>query len=176
MTGSVKTVTRGRVLWHRPPMQIQQGRWTAQLDGDFVVFIIGASVHDAAAGPEAISLIMAMSQMLEELSADPESGLLGFESHGEGVRGVIVQYWRSFDALEAYARNPGARHAPVWREWNRLASDDRSGVGIWHETFKVAAGDYEAIYQNMPAIGLQKAGRPLTVTEAHDSARVRIGR
>ena len=97
-----------------------------------------------------------------------------YTRHGEPGHGVIVQYWRSFDALESYARNPGARHAPVWRAWNRLASDDRNGAGIWHETFKVAAGNYEAIYQNMPVMGLQKAGRPLTVTEAKDSARARI--
>jgi hypothetical protein len=62
----------------------------------------------------------------------------------------------------------------VWRAWNRLASDDRNAAGIWHETFKVAAGNYEAIYQNMPVIGLQRAGRPRTVTEAKDSARARI--
>ena len=47
-------------------------------------------------------------------------------------------------------------------------------AGIWHETFKVNAGNYEAIYQNMPAMGLQKAGRPITVTEARDSARARL--
>jgi hypothetical protein len=37
-----------------------------------------------------------------------------------------------------------------------------------------SAGAYEAIYQNMPVMGLQKAGRPLTVTEARDSARARL--
>ena len=52
--------------------------------------------------------------------------------------------------------------------------DARNGAGISHETFKVAAGDYEAIYQNMPVMGLQKAGRVLTVAEAKDSARARI--
>jgi hypothetical protein len=31
-------------------------------------------------------------------------------------------------------------------------------VGIWHETYKVAAGDYENIYVNMPLFGLGKAG------------------
>ena len=152
----------------------QQGRWTAELDGDFVVFLIGAMVHDPAVATEASGLLMAMSTMLDELEADPSKGLLGYTRHGEPGHGVIVQYWRSFDALESYARNPGARHAPVWRAWNRLASDDRSGAGIWHETFKVAAGNYEAVYQNMPVIGLQRAGRPLTVTEAKDSARARI--
>ena len=152
----------------------QQGRWTAELDGDFVVFLIGAMVHDPAASTEASGLLMAMTEMLDELEADRDKGLLGYTRHGEAGHGVIVQYWRSFDALESYARNPGARHAPVWRAWNRLASDDRKGAGIWHETFKVASGNYEAIYQNMPVIGLQRAGRPLPVTEARDSARARI--
>lgn len=155
-------------------MDLQQGRWTAELDGDFVVFLIGAMVHDPAMAPEATRLILAMTDMLDDLEADPSKGLLGYTRHGEPGRGVIVQYWRSFDHLESYARDPGARHAPVWREWNRLASDDRNGAGIWHETFKVAAGGYEAIYQNMPMIGLQRAGRPLTVTDARDSARARI--
>lgn len=152
----------------------QQGRWTAELEGDFVVFLIGAMVHDPEVATEATGLLMAMTAMLDELEADPSKGLLGYTRHGEAGNGVIVQYWRSFDALESYARNPGARHAPVWRAWNRLASDDRNGAGIWHETFKVAAGNYEAVYQNMPLIGLQRAGRPLTVSEAKDSARARM--
>jgi hypothetical protein len=88
---------------------------------------------------------------------------------------VVVQYWRSFEALEADARNPSAKHAPVWREWNRLADDERSGAGIWHETHLVPAGRYEAIYQNMPVTGLQNAGKALTVSEDRASARQRIG-
>ncbi|HET7902524.1 MAG TPA: DUF4188 domain-containing protein [Candidatus Nanopelagicales bacterium] len=155
-------------------MDVQQGRWTAELDGDFVVFLIGALVHDPAVAPDATRLVMQMGDMLEELMTDPSKGLLGVTRHGDPGHGVLVQYWRSFDALEAYARDPGAKHAPVWREWNRLAADERSGAGIWHETFKVRAGDYEAVYQNMPVIGLQQAGRPLTVSEARDSARARM--
>lgn len=155
-------------------MDLQRGRWTAELDGDFVVFLIGAMVHDPAVAAEATVLLMAMTEMLDELEADPSKGLLGYTRHGQAGQGVIVQYWRSFEALESYARDPGARHAPVWRAWNRLASDDRDGAGIWHETFKVAAGGYEAVYQNTPVIGLQRAGRPVTVTEARDSARARM--
>ncbi len=155
-------------------MTPQPGRWTAELDGDFVVFLIGAAVHDPSAHPDAVRLLQAMRDMLVELASDPSHGLLSFQVYGD-VGGVIVQYWRSFDALEAYARNPSAKHAPVWREWNRLAEGDRAGAGIWHETFKVSAGNYESVYQNMPVMGLQRAGRPLTVTEARDSARTRLG-
>jgi len=158
-------------------VDLQRGRWTAEIDGDFVVFLIGATVHDPAAASEVSGLLMAMVDMLAELEEDPSKGLLGYASHAaygaEG--GVIVQYWRSFEALEDYARNPDAKHAPVWRAWNRLAAEDRSGAGIWHETFKVGDGNYEAIYQNMPVMGLQKAGRPITVVQARDSARARIG-
>lgn len=97
---------------------------------------------------------MATTDMLDELEADPSKGLFGYTRDGEPGKGVLVQYWRSFEALEAYARDPGARHAPVWRAWNRLGSDDRDAAGIWHETVKVSAGDDEAMTH--PAIG----GRP----------------
>src|SRR6478736_6584588 len=139
-------------------MVVQPGRCPAELEGDFV------------------GLLMAMADMLDELEADASKGLLGYTSTGEPGMGVLVQYWRSFEALEAYARDPDARHAPVWRAWNRLGSEDRGGAGIWHETFMVSSGNYEAIYQNMPVMGLQKAGRAITVTEAKDSARARLAR
>jgi len=38
----------------------------------------------------------------------------------------------------------------------------------------VNAGNYEAIYQNMPVMRLQTAGRPITVTDAKESARARL--
>ncbi len=102
-------------------MAPQPGRWTAELDGDFVVFLIGAAVHDPAAATEVGGLLMAMADMLDELEADPEKGLLGYTRHGDPAQGVLVQYWRSFEALEAYARNPDgparaglARMEPAW--------------------------------------------------------------
>jgi hypothetical protein len=55
-----------------------------------------------------------------------------------------------------------------------LAEGDRAAGGIWHETFLVPAGGFEAVYQNMPVMGLQKAGRPVTVTEARTTARQRL--
>ncbi len=154
-------------------MDINPGRWTVQLEGDFVVFLIGAKVHDPSVGQHVTDLLVAMVAMLGELEQDPSQGLLGYQVWGTDD-GVIVQYWRSFEALEAYAKNPDAQHAPVWRAWNRLAAGEVAGAAIWHETFKVPAGAYEAIYQNMPVTGLQKAGTPVTVTEARATARQRL--
>ena len=155
-------------------MDVNQGRWTVQLEGDFVVFLIGAELRDPERAATAGELLMAMADMLGELEQDPSKGLLGYQVFG-GLGGVIFQYWRSFEALEAYAKNPDAKHAPVWRAWNQLAEGERSPASIWHETFPVSAGKYEAVYQNMPLTGMQRAGTPMTVTEAKTSARQRIG-
>jgi Domain of unknown function (DUF4188) len=154
-------------------MVINSGRWTAAIDGNFVVFLIGAELRDPEQASPAADLLAAMIDMLVELEQDPTKGLLGYQVFG-ALSGVIVQYWRSFEALEAYAKNPTAKHAPVWRAWNRLAEGDLSAAGIWHETFQVSAGHYEAVYQNMPVTGLQKAGTPITVTEARATARQRL--
>ena len=52
--------------------------------------------------------------------------------------------------------------------------DSRGDVGIWHETFRVRAGEYEAIYSGMPLRGLAKAGSRAAVTADTDSARQRL--
>ncbi|MCW2544269.1 MAG: hypothetical protein JWM40_1821 [Frankiales bacterium] len=153
---------------------INEGRWTAHIDGDFVVFIIGAKLRNPFRALKALPIMAKMPKMLKEIEAEPEHGLLGFQRHG-GQFGVIVQYWRSFEALENYARNPKAEHAPVWRAWNRAAQHKNGSVGIWHETFRVPAGAYEAIYTNMATIGLAKAGTAVTVEEAKYTARARLG-
>ena len=41
-----------------------------------------------------------------------------------------------------------------------------SRTGIWHETFLVRAGEYEAVYGNMPPHGLGKASTVVPFAEA----------
>ena len=53
----------------------------------------------------------------------------------------------------------------MWRQyWKRVGKDARSG--IWHETFLVRAGEYEAVYGNMPPTGLGKARALVPVAES----------
>ena len=52
-------------------------------------------------------------------------------------------------------------------------SDD---VGVWHETFLVRAGEYEAVYYAMPPRGLGKAGRLALAVGARATAARRLGR
>src|SRR5205807_7010561 len=102
---------------------------------------------------------------------DPGSGLLGYRSFGF----TILQYWRSFEHLEAYARDSERGHWPAWTAFNKRMRDCRGDVGVWHETYRVRSGDYEAIYSGMPPTGLGKAGRLVDASGARDSARQRLG-
>ena len=52
----------------------------------------------------------------------------------------------------------------------------RGAVGIWHETYLVHAGEYEAIYSGMPPTGLGRAGKLVPATGRKESARGRAGR
>ena len=146
-------------------------RMTAEIEGDFVVFLIGARLSKLHALRSFVDLggRRGMSHMLEYLVAHPEKGLLAYEM---GIP-TIVQYWRSFDHLEAFARDQDDPHLAVWRDyWRRVGRSGRTG--IWHETFLVRAGEYEAVYGNMPPRGLGKAGRLVPVSES-SRARVRLG-
>ena len=153
---------------------INEGRWTAEHDGELVVFIIGAKVRNPLRALKALPVLSRMPKMLAELEADPATGLLGYQRHG-GPFGVIVQYWRSFEDLERYARDPDHVHSGAWRDWYRLGHDKNPSVGIWHETFRVRPGEFEAIYGNMPTMGLARATAVRPVGRARADARARIG-
>jgi hypothetical protein len=145
-------------------------RMMAEIDGDFVVFLIGASPSKLHLVRSLIDLggRRGMKHMLDYLVAHPEKGLLGYQM---GLP-VIVQYWRSFEHLEAFARDAADPHLAVWRNyWRRVGQSDRTG--IWHETYLVRAGEYEAVYGNMPPFGLGKAGRLVPMSDS-SSARGRM--
>ncbi len=147
-------------------------RLTVKIEGDFVVFLIGMRINRFWKFHKWIPLGSAMPKMLKELTGKPESGFLGFQIHG-GLSPVIVQYWRSFEHLEAYAKDRIGIHYPVWKEFNRLIGSS-GDVGIWHETYKVCAGDYKCIYHNMPVYGLGKVGELIPATGKRETAGERI--
>jgi hypothetical protein len=143
----------------------------AQIDGDFVVFLIGMRINKLWKIHKWLPVVLAMPRMLKELERKPESGLLGAQSMGL----TLVQYWRSFEALEAYARSADGAHWPAWVAFNKRMGRTRGDVGIWHETYRVGAGQYEAIYSGMPPHGLAKIGHLVPARERFDTARGRLG-
>jgi hypothetical protein len=154
-------------------MAVFAGRHGAEIDGDFVVFLIGMRVNRPLHVRSWWPVFTAMPKMIKELEQHPDSGFLGAWQGLWSTGPSLVQYWRSFEHLERYARDPQATHLPAWRRFNQLVRDN-GDVGIWHETYRVHAGEYETIYGNMPRVGLAKAAehRPLGSTS---TAARRIG-
>jgi hypothetical protein len=150
------------------------GRFTAQCEEPFVVFLIGMRVNRVY-DLRWLRVARAMPPMIAELKRTPALGLLNAEFflYWRGV--AVVQYWRSFELLHAYAHAREANHLPAWAEFNRRVGTDGS-VGIWHETYIVAQGQFESIYANMPRFSLAGAVNHVSVTGRLDSARGRIGK
>jgi len=155
-----------------PDMPIIKQRMTAAVEGDFCVFVIGMRVNSWWRVHKWWPVVLAMPRMIKELKAAPESGFLGSEQ-AFGNPTIMIQYWRSFEQLDAYAKNPSQAHLPAWKAFNRAVAGNGS-VGIWHETYLVRAGEYESIYNNMPPFGLGKATKAVPIAAKYDSARDRV--
>ena len=147
-------------------------RMTVNLEGDFVVFLIGMRINRFWKIHKWLPVATAMGKMLKELSIKPESGFLGFQVYG-GIPPVIVQYWKSFEQLEAYAKDRESNHYPAWKAFNTKIRSN-GDVGIWHETYRVHAGEYECVYNNMPKYGLGKIGELVPAIGKKESAAQRI--
>jgi hypothetical protein len=84
------------------------------------------------------------------------AGLLGSESFSISIMHFgVLQYWRSFDDLEAWSHRPP--HAEWWRravQRMRLKQD----LGVYHEAFLVRAQDIESIYMDCRPTGLATFG------------------
>lgn len=147
-------------------------RVTAEIGGEVCVFLIGMRVNRFWKVHRWLPVARAMRRMLVELERLPDSGFLGVEAWF-GNPSVMVQYWRTFEQLEAYATNRDQAHLPAWSEFNRRVG--RNGdVGIWHETYRVRPGDFECVYNNMPAFGLAKATKLVPATGRRTSAPGRM--
>jgi hypothetical protein len=151
------------------------GRMTADVEGDFVVFLIGMRINKPWKLHKWIPVAMAMGPMLRVLSTRKDLGLLGYTTWISPTGVMLVQYWRSVADLNRFASDPSLPHRPAWRRFNRKVGAG-GDVGIWHETFEVSDGRFETIYGNMPRFGLAQAGEHLPVARRGHSAAERLGR
>ena len=148
-------------------------RMSAEVDGGFVVFIIGARINRWWKVSSWWLVFTAMPRMLIELARRPELGLMHARTQFGFPVISVLQYWRSFDALEAYAKSRDGAHLPAWQAFNKAVGSN-GDVGIWHETYLVKAGGYENIYNNMPRFGLGAAGELKPAAGARQAARTRL--
>ncbi len=141
------------------PDGVTGGPMVAELDADeVVVFMIGMRFNRLRRVRSWWPVFVGMPRMLREIAAEPEIGMLGARGYLSGRTLMVVQYWRSMADLGAYARDPGRSHRPAWAAFYRDAAAS-ADVGIWHETFRVDAGDVKTLYGNMPPFGLGAATR-----------------
>jgi hypothetical protein len=154
---------------------IHNGRFTVKIEGEFVVFLIGMRINRLLLLHKWIPVARAMPRMLKELFVHKEMGLLYAQSFVSWRTVIVVQYWRSFDQLHAYAHARELAHLPAWAEFNRKVGGNGS-VGIYHETYLVNEGAYEAVYANMPTFGLAHAGEMMPAIGRMQSAKSRMGR
>jgi hypothetical protein len=129
-------------------------RMTVEPGQSFAVFYIGMRVNKWWKVHQWWPVARAMADMIRELEEHPELGFLstGY-SLGPNRTFELVQYWTSFDALEAYAKGEHHLHLPAWKRFNETVGSN-GDVGIWHETYTITPGRYECVYQNMPPHGL----------------------
>ncbi len=147
-------------------------RMTAETDTEFVVFLLGMRINKLWKIHKWLPLTTAMPKMIAELNDNPD---MGFISHEQwfGRTTIMVQYWKSFEHLEAYAKNRDSNHLPVWSQFNKDIGSN-GDVGIWHETYLIKPGRFESIYHNMPTFGLAKAMNSVPAIGKYKSASDRL--
>ncbi|WP_390628669.1 DUF4188 domain-containing protein [Bacillus litorisediminis] len=150
---------------------VHKGRFMAQSGENFVVFIIGMRVNKWWAIHQWWPVFKAMPAMLKELYTHKESGFRSLEMTVNFRTILLVQYWRSFEDLKAYARGP--IHLKAWKHFYQKVSESNA-VGIYHETYQISSGNYECLYANMPVFGLAKAIGHKEITPQNQSAEKRM--
>lgn len=153
-------------------MEVIKDRMCAEVNGEVVVFLIGMRFNKLWKIHKWLPVFLAMPKMIRELEQQPELGFLGYHLWlGRTV--CMLQYWRSVDQLNAYAKSRTNAHLPAWAAFNRAIG--KSGdVGVWHETYRTREGDFETVYVNMPLFGLAKATKAVTASGRRESASGRM--
>jgi hypothetical protein len=151
------------------PTSIHNGAFTAKTENGFVVFIIGVRLNKIFAFFKWLSVIKAMVPMIKELYQNPELGFIQ-EQTVIGWRTVTtIQYWRSYEQLEAYTY--GKTHSKAMKKFHQKIG--KSGaIGLYHETYKIEKD--ESLYINMPIYGLAKAFEHVPITKELNTARKRM--
>ena len=150
-------------------------RQTANVEEPVVAFLIGMRINRLLRFWEWLPVAVAMPRMLRELGAHPELGMLGARTFVSGRVILVVQYWRSFEQLEHYARAGEHAHLPAWKAFNQRMRSGSGSTGIFHETYLVGPGQVESVYVDMPSdFGLMGAVGAMDVRAGKQAARERL--
>jgi hypothetical protein len=108
---------------------------------DLVVIYLGMRVNTMTG----IRTLLGFGVKISKAVEPKPDGLLLHENLTYSLRHLgLRQYWRDFDALEAWSRSEPHR---LW--WQSFLQDS-GGAGFWHETYLMRGG-MEAVYVDMRA-------------------------
>jgi hypothetical protein len=139
----------------------------------FAVFVFGMRCNQVRGLPRFLWGLRVLRRVLADLHAHPERGFLAGHVYRLGRTLVAVQYWTSFEALDAWARDHALPHRGPWQTYLREALHDPA-VGLWHETYLAGPGTWEGVYVNMPPWGLGQGGDAVEMQATKGSARERL--
>jgi hypothetical protein len=149
-----------------------RSRFTISNQADVTVFVLGLRVNRVTAVRTWIPMLRTLRLLLAEAASADGSGLLGYRTYVRWPREVMVmQYWRGPTQLMEFAQ--GTTHQQAWSDFYRLAVKG-GAVGLWHETYAVPAGRYEAIYGILPPLGLAAFSELLPVGRRNNTAGARL--
>jgi hypothetical protein len=149
-------------------------RTMANVKEPLVLFLIGMRINTFWRVWEWLPAFLAMGPMIAELYKNPELGFLSARTEIAGRTITVIEYWKSFEALEAYASNSERKHRPAWTAFYQRSTRGTGAVGIFHETYVVRPGDVESLYVDMPVdFGLGGAVGSGPVGSHTESARQR---
>jgi fumigallin biosynthesis monooxygenase-like protein len=118
-------------------------RETVDLSGypDLIVIYLGMRVRTPRGMLKFLKLGV---EIRKSVDAEPDGLLLHENFFFSPIHGCMRQYWRDFQALEAWTRT--LPHQAWWRDFLH----DSGGTGFWHELYSIRGG-MEAVYDDMPA-------------------------
>ena len=144
--------TEGRTM-----AEVFTGRYTADVDGDFVVFLIGMRFNKPWNVRGWWHTFTSMRPMLKELEAHPRArpALRAAGLDRRPGRGPVLALVRAARPLRAQRRTTSTSRALEEVEHRRHGRPARSASGT--RPTRSRAGEYEVIYGNMPRLGLARA-------------------
>ncbi|HET8912610.1 MAG TPA: DUF4188 domain-containing protein [Ktedonobacteraceae bacterium] len=159
--------------------KILQGRFTAhmsaQMEEPFIVLILGIRINDFRLFWKWMPTAFYSLPMLYTLIRHRAAGFLGGQATYFWPGIGLIQYWRTFEDLERFARSKEYPHFAAWRWYNKAIGNGGS-VGLWHEVFLVKPLAHEVVYENMPPFGLVAATKPLPVEKCTNTiTRLHLG-
>lgn len=141
-----------------------------------VLFMVGMRINALWAVHKWLPVTLAMPRMLLEQTRNRDLGMIGTpRSFWSGRIVMVVQYWRSYEQLESYAKAGEHSHLAAWRAFNRRTKGNRA-VAVFHETYVIGQDAHESIYVNVPgSILLAAAVGSGDVHGGSESSRERLG-